>query len=102
MTYGGQAQNPLTFSSLAAVPAPFFLVLLGTKMLASKSAVVAIATFVFMFQQPSSADLAKPVAKYFESMLPVGNAEKDPTGLYVLQRYDTSVKHIPGSLGSPC
>jgi hypothetical protein len=86
MTTGGQGKNPPIFSLLAFVPAPFFLFLLGTKTLASISAVVVLATFVLMYWQPSSTDHARPVAKYFKSMLPVGNADKDPTGQLILQR----------------
>jgi hypothetical protein len=73
MTTGNRGRAPLTFSSrnptrsfIAAVPAPFFLALSGTETLASKSAIAAIATFVFLCRQPSSADLARPVAKYFD------------------------------------
>jgi hypothetical protein len=86
MTTGSRGLNPLAFSLLAVVPAPFFLVLLGTKTLASKSAVVGIATFVFMCRQPSSGDLVRPAAKYFESMHPAGNADKDLTDPFVMQR----------------
>ncbi len=101
MTTGGQGQNPLTFPSLAAFLALFFLVLLGTKTLASKIAVNVIVTFVFMCRQPSSVYLVRPVVRYFKSMLPWGMRKKIPQACLYCED-DTSIKGIQGPLVTPC